>query len=146
MCFVWISEQTAIISLYNINWLVCVTETECVYCAVRTGSLVLHGLQHNLLTVPWLMQLFARVSPQNPGFDFSSVHVRLVMDKVALWEFSLQVLQFSPVSIIPPMLHTHSYIYHQSCIMFLSQYFSFPMSVSFHQCSILIHTSTTHAV
>ena len=39
MCFVWISEQTAIISLYNINLLVFVTETECVYCAVRTGSL-----------------------------------------------------------------------------------------------------------
>ena len=39
MCFVWISEQTAIISLYSINWLVCVTETECVYCAVRTGYL-----------------------------------------------------------------------------------------------------------
>jgi hypothetical protein len=38
MCFVWISEQTAIISLYNINWLVCVTETECVYCAVRTET------------------------------------------------------------------------------------------------------------
>jgi hypothetical protein len=29
MCFVWIWEQTAIISLYNTNWLVCVTETEC---------------------------------------------------------------------------------------------------------------------
>jgi hypothetical protein len=39
MCFVWISEQTAIISLYNINWLVCITETVCVYCAVRTESL-----------------------------------------------------------------------------------------------------------
>jgi len=37
MCFVWISEQTAIISLYNINWLVFITEMECVYCAVRTG-------------------------------------------------------------------------------------------------------------
>jgi hypothetical protein len=37
MCFVWIWEQTAIISLYNINWLVCITETECVYCAVRTA-------------------------------------------------------------------------------------------------------------
>ena len=37
-CFVWISEQTAIISLYSINWLVCITETECVYCAVRSGS------------------------------------------------------------------------------------------------------------
>ena len=39
MCFVWISEQTAIISLYNISWLVFITETECVYCAVRTGCL-----------------------------------------------------------------------------------------------------------
>jgi len=26
MCFVWISEQTAIISLYNINWLVFIIE------------------------------------------------------------------------------------------------------------------------
>ena len=34
MCFVWIWEQTAIISLYSIDWLVFVTETECVYCAV----------------------------------------------------------------------------------------------------------------
>jgi len=39
MYFVWITEQTAIISLYNINWSVCITETECVYCAVRTGCL-----------------------------------------------------------------------------------------------------------
>jgi len=39
MCSVWISEQTAIISLYNINWLVFITEKECVYCAVRTESL-----------------------------------------------------------------------------------------------------------
>ena len=30
MCFVWISEQTAIISLYSINWLVFITDTECV--------------------------------------------------------------------------------------------------------------------
>jgi len=40
-CFVWIWEQTAIISLYSINWLVCITETECVYCAVRTEHLTL---------------------------------------------------------------------------------------------------------
>jgi len=39
MCFVWIWEQTAIISLYSINWLICITETECVYCAVRTEHL-----------------------------------------------------------------------------------------------------------
>jgi hypothetical protein len=40
MCFVWISEQTAIISLYSINWLVCITETECVYSAIRNESLI----------------------------------------------------------------------------------------------------------
>ena len=38
MCFVWIWELTAIISLYNINWLFTITETESVYCAVRNGS------------------------------------------------------------------------------------------------------------
>ena len=43
MCFVCTSEQTAIISLYNINRLVCITETKCVYCEVRTGALtVIH--------------------------------------------------------------------------------------------------------
>jgi hypothetical protein len=39
MCFVWIWEQTAIISLYSIDWLGFVTETQCVYCAVRSESL-----------------------------------------------------------------------------------------------------------
>jgi type IV secretory pathway TraG/TraD family ATPase VirD4 len=39
MCFVWIWEQTAIISQYRINWLVFITETESVYCAVRTWCL-----------------------------------------------------------------------------------------------------------
>ena len=37
--FVGISEQTAIISLYSINRLVFITETKCVYCAVRTGNI-----------------------------------------------------------------------------------------------------------
>ena len=41
MCFVWIWEQTAIISLYSIDWLVFVTETECVYFAVRSTFYVL---------------------------------------------------------------------------------------------------------
>jgi hypothetical protein len=46
VCFVWISEQTVIISLYSINWLVFITEKECVYCAVRTESL--YAIQINL--------------------------------------------------------------------------------------------------
>jgi len=60
-----------------------------------------------------------------------------------LYNVFLPVLQFSPVSIIPPMLHTHSLFYHPHCIMFFSQHFSFPLSVSFHHCSILIHSATT---
>jgi hypothetical protein len=39
MCFVGISEQTAIISLYSINRLVFITEVESVYSAVRTESI-----------------------------------------------------------------------------------------------------------
>jgi hypothetical protein len=41
MCFVWIWEQTAIISLYRIDWLVFITETQCVCCAVRSTFYVL---------------------------------------------------------------------------------------------------------
>jgi len=90
--------------------------------------------------------------------------------------FFLPVLQFSLVSIIPPLLHTHSFISHTAvqcfspstsvfpcqyhstiapypfihqphrCTMFFSQHFSFPLSVSFHHSSTPIHSSTTHAV
>jgi hypothetical protein len=38
-CFVWISEQTSIFSVQSINWLVFMTDTECVYCAVRVEFL-----------------------------------------------------------------------------------------------------------
>ena len=50
MCFVWFSEQTAIISLYNINWLFFITETEGVYCAVGTGSLYVIRFNLSLLS------------------------------------------------------------------------------------------------
>jgi len=39
MCFAWISEQTAIFSLYGNNLSVFITEAEGVYGAVRTGPL-----------------------------------------------------------------------------------------------------------
>ena len=44
----WISEETAIISLYNINWPVFITETHCVYCAVRTQCLYTIRLDPNI--------------------------------------------------------------------------------------------------
>jgi len=36
MCLVWTSKQAAIISLYSVNWLAVITQSQCVYCAVRT--------------------------------------------------------------------------------------------------------------
>jgi hypothetical protein len=62
MCFVWISQQTAIISLYNINWMICITEAQSVYCAVRTGCLYTTRLNQR----PWNS---IKVSPALPLFD-----------------------------------------------------------------------------
>ena len=58
MCFVWISEQTAIISLYNINWPLFTTQTQCVYCSVRTVC-------HSLIWTNQKLQ-FISVSPCLP--------------------------------------------------------------------------------
>jgi hypothetical protein len=39
MCVVRILEQTAFICVYNINWLVFITDMECIYCAIWTEFL-----------------------------------------------------------------------------------------------------------
>ena len=67
-CFVWISEQTVIISLYNINWLVCITETECVYCAVRTRCL---NVNHLVLVLKGTMD--RQMKPPVTAVSFRSV-------------------------------------------------------------------------
>jgi hypothetical protein len=54
--------------------------------------------------VPWL-SLVAGLSPRRPVFDPGSVHVGIVVDKVALGQVFLRVLRFSPVSFITPVLH-----------------------------------------
>jgi len=101
---------------------------------------------------------------------YTSIHL-----PPTLYNVFLPALQLSPVSIIPPLLHTHSSIYHPRCIMlfsqhfsfpcqyhstiapysfiyhphctmFFSQHFSFPLSVSSHHCSILSYSPTTNAI
>ena len=62
MCFVWIWEQTAIISLYSINWLVFITEMECVYCAVRTGSLYIILRSAHTVCFVWIWEQTAIIS------------------------------------------------------------------------------------
>jgi hypothetical protein len=62
------------------------------------------------LAVPNFRRLVAGFSPWSSGFAPRTVHMEFVLDKVAMGKFSLRVLQFSPVSIIPPLLHIHSCI------------------------------------
>ena len=88
--------------------------------------LIVRGNNDTEQAMPWLRRLITGHSPRRPGFDNRTVHVTFVVDEVPRWQNFLPVLQFSPVSIIPPLLHTHSFIYHPRCIMFFSQHFSFP--------------------
>jgi hypothetical protein len=110
MCFVWISEQTAIISLYSINWRVCITETECVYSAVRAES-----IKCILMFVPKSCALAQAVSRRAVTVEATvrsrSVHVRFVVEKVALGEDFLRILRFSPVRVIALMLTRSTYLH-----------------------------------
>jgi hypothetical protein len=47
------------------------------------------------LAVPWLRRLVAGLSPWRPEFTPRSIHVGFVVDKVALGQVFLRVLQFS---------------------------------------------------
>ena len=66
---------------------------------------------------PCLWQSVVGLSPRLPKFEPRSVHMILMVDKVALWQVFLPALLFAHVSIVPPMLHTHSFTYHPRYIM-----------------------------
>jgi len=78
MCFVWIWEQTAFIYLYSINWLVFITEPECVYCAVRTGYLyrlqVKLGIYERLISCGYV--LFSCYNCRNRHVWLKIRHIR----------------------------------------------------------------------
>ena len=66
------------------------------------------SLPHSILLLLHLSLL--SVYLWRPGFDSKLIHVRYLVDKVALGRVFLWVLQSSPVNAIPPVLHTDSYI------------------------------------
>jgi hypothetical protein len=72
---------------------------------IKSSPLVKHQI-----TPFWLG---ANLSPRRPKLCPRPVHVGFVVGKVALEYFLLRVLQIFPVSMIPPMLTTHSFIYHR---------------------------------
>ena len=125
-------------TLYNVSF----PALQCSPVSIIPPTLHTHSFTYHPPYIMFLSQHFIfplSVSSTNAPYPF--IHL-----PPTLYNVSLPVLQFSPVSTIPPSLHTHSFTYHPRYIMFLSQYFSFPLSVPFHQRSTAIHSHTTHAI
>ena len=96
LCFVWISEQTAIISLYNINWLVFITKTECVYSAVGTGYLY---IIHANFCMERVKRIYVNIGLRNANARFNVLRelrankrpVKALLYRNFLWSESLQL-------------------------------------------------------
>ena len=55
----------------------------------------------------WLRQFVATFATWSLRFNPTPFHLRFVEEEVSLGQVLLQVLQISPVSIIPLLLHNH---------------------------------------
>jgi hypothetical protein len=66
---------------------------------MQTYVLVKIFIRTAMMAVPWLRSLVVGLSPRRPGFAPGSIRVGFVVDKVALGQVFLRVLQFSPVNI-----------------------------------------------
>jgi hypothetical protein len=61
-------------------------------CTIQNVWLRQHREMGFLMAVPWLRRLVAGLPLRRPGFDPGSVHVRFVVDKVALGQVFLRVV------------------------------------------------------
>ena len=95
MCFVWIWEQTAIISLYNINWLVFINEKVCLLRGTGWESELYIVTALWRQAMPRLRPLITGLSPRRTEFDCRSVHVSLVVLKMTPWQVFFWILLFS---------------------------------------------------
>ena len=107
MCFIWIWEQTAIVSPYSINWLVFITENGCLLRGTDGIFIYNSGKFLFLLAVPWFRCLVADLSLRRLVFDPRAGQVGLAVDKMSLGRIFLRVFRFYPITIIPPKLRNH---------------------------------------
>jgi hypothetical protein len=89
MCFMWISEQTALVSLYTINWLVVAMNEDCVLCEawIEYGYII------------WGHAVVYAVNSRT-----AAVIVGFVVDEVVMRQVFIQVLRFP----LPPLFHQRS--------------------------------------
>jgi len=100
MSFVWIWEQTAIISLYSNNWLLLITEMDCVYCAVRVVPL---NIVQNPQTVPRVRPAVIAESHFRTQVRLCEIHAGKSNSGTGFYPSTRSSL----VSVIPPMFHKH---------------------------------------
>jgi hypothetical protein len=110
MCFVWISEQTAIICLYSINWLVFITERLCVYCAVRAAHF---PTQHSLTVPSPVLKLSSWVRDSHRGCGYLRRGLSWLACKADICSSSCVWNIFSALASLQVLLRPHSFIYHR---------------------------------
>ena len=84
----------------------------------RPGSTT-DQLMWDLWWTKWQWNRFSMSTSSFPCQHHSTIApYSFILLPPTLYNVFLPVLQFSSVSIIPSLLHTHSFIYHPRCIMF----------------------------
>jgi hypothetical protein len=69
--------------------------------------------------LPWFRELLVDLSAQNSGFDPRQLKVSFVLVKNWKWEhFSSEYFEFSPVTVIPPVLRLFNIFRAESVIQF----------------------------
>ena len=93
----------------NIMYLLFVRETDRVFCALRTENLDIVYVR--VKAVPWFRRLVVGLSMWRSGFIPRPYCVSFVVDKMLQKTGLPPVLLFSPISVIPPILHTHLHLH-----------------------------------
>jgi len=128
MCFVWIWEQTAIISLYSINWLVAVTKAGSVWCNLYRTLCPQSAKTHQHMHITEILKVIILLCHMLVCFDYlvmECVYCEVRTETLYIIRINLSVWKFmwalwltkwhwdrlSPVTTIPPMvliyLHLH---------------------------------------
>jgi len=74
-----------------------------------------HAHTHIAHGIPYFWQVLACLLPRTLGFYPRPVHVGFVVNKVASGQVLLPAILFSFASVIPPVLHSRSFVPHQHC-------------------------------
>ena len=106
MCFVWISEQTAITRTcpFNINFLIFTTKTECVYCEVRAESLYFFRLT-------WQEKLQQQFSFSNTGRESLAQKAPSCEVSEAHTEVNPLNPELNPICYLLPLLGAHHFLH-----------------------------------